>query len=781
MKSVKQNNFIFLLGVCFAIIIFVPFVKVFADIDVTATVPAICGNGAEEGAEACDDGNLANGDGCSSLCAVEGGDGGGNGGGGGGAGDPPEDPPAPVCGDGVQNGNDECDDGNQNNNDLCSNTCKIPVCGDGNVQGAEQCDDANAVNGDGCSQVCVLEPAAVCGDGVRQAAEQCDDGNGVNGDGCSAQCLHDPAPVCGNGVQEANEGCDDGNVLNGDGCSQVCQPQQIPRCGNRLLEFGEQCDDGNLASGDECSIACQLEPPPLCGNGRRERNEECDDGNVVNGDGCSNQCKFVPLLGTVCGNGVKEAGEQCDDGNRVNNDGCSQACQADNGVPVVPNGANPPADGAGGDPAADPQNPDNQNDPANPDQPQNGNNGQGDNAGGDPAADPQNPQNGRGNVLPVPILAGVDADAPFLENAVQVAKNIGKNFVAFGKKIAEVGTDIPTLKRNFIAASKSIVEETKILGKKIDRVANNPQVEEATKTVVAPATAAVVAATVVPSLASVVIPLLRFVFLQPLLLFGRKKRKEWGQLYNTLTKLPVDLAMVRLVDAKTKKILQSRVTDAQGRYLFIVEPGEYMLQVTKPGFLFPSTLLQEVQTDGKLLDIYHGELVRVTTSGIGITPNIPLDPIGAVQTPKRIVWERRWRLVQHAISVSGVVLTLVALYIAPVWYMWIFLGVHIVAYVGFNRFVRPKKPNGWGLVYEKTSAVPLGSAVVRLFTKQYNKLVSTQVTDTKGRYAFLVGSSDYYVTYEKKGYKSGTSESVHIAENETNSVIKEKIGLEKEV
>lgn len=786
-----------------------------AVVTVNATVPAICGNSAVEGAETCDDGNLVSGDGCSNICVTEAVDQPHNGGGGA----PPAQNPLPVlpvCGDGNVNGADECDDGNQNNDDGCSNACRFPVCGDGQKQGAEACDDGNLANGDfcsnectatvpvcgngvveineqcddgnidnndgcnnvclipvcgdgqrqgaeqcddgnfldndGCSQVCIIDIPAVCGNAVREGLEQCDDGNDLNRDGCSAQCLLDPAPICGNGFLEFGEQCDDGNAIDRDGCSAQCFPERLPRCGNRLVEFGEQCDDGNLAGGDGCSGFCQNEPAAICGNGVKERGETCDDGNQNNDDGCSQLCQFVPIPGTICGNAVREVGEQCDDGNLAAGDGCSNACQNEN----IVDGNNGQGQAAGEN--VDPLIPIVVNpDQVNPNQ--------------DPVIGDGENQNASSTVsvlAPVfevskpsttPLLQGYDKKASLTKNVTVIAQNVSKNVVSTVK---------------FLAA------ETKVVGDLVQKAADNPEVEKATETVVVPTTVAVVVASVAPSFASIFIPLLRFLFLQPLLLFGRKKREEWGQIYNTLTKLPVDLAMIRLVDPKTKRIVQSRVTDAQGRYLFIVDPGEYLLEVAKPGFQFPSKLLQGVKSDGKLLDIYHGEVIQVHTAGIGITPNIPLDPIGADKTPRRIVWERRWLVVQHAISVLGIVTTALGIYISPVWYMWVFLGVHIFAYLGFVRFVKPKKPKGWGLVSEKDSTIPLGNAVVRLFTKQYNKLVSTQVTDKEGHYAFLVGPSEYYVTYEKKGYKPHTTESFQINEDAKSSVIKEKVSLEKE-
>jgi cysteine-rich repeat protein len=69
-----------------------------------------------------------------------------------------EGPSCAVCGDGVVEAPEECDDGNLIDGDGCSSTCQIEgVCGDGVVDPGEQCDDDNLVDGDGCSSTCRLE------------------------------------------------------------------------------------------------------------------------------------------------------------------------------------------------------------------------------------------------------------------------------------------------------------------------------------------------------------------------------------------------------------------------------------------------------------------------------------------------------------------------------------------------------------------------------------------------------------------------------------------------
>lgn len=59
---------------------------------------------------------------------------------------------APVCGDGAVEAGEACDDGNTDDCDGCRGDCSAEEtgCGDGFTCGDEACDDANTAKGDGC-------------------------------------------------------------------------------------------------------------------------------------------------------------------------------------------------------------------------------------------------------------------------------------------------------------------------------------------------------------------------------------------------------------------------------------------------------------------------------------------------------------------------------------------------------------------------------------------------------------------------------------------------------
>jgi cysteine-rich repeat protein len=114
------------------------------------------------------------------------------------------------CGDGAQQGDEQCDDGNLIETDGCSTTCIASTCGDGVIAGAEECDDDGVSSGDGCSATCLEEPgyhctgapsvcssvSTVCGDGFVSGTEACDDMNVAGGDGCSSTCSVESGFVC---------------------------------------------------------------------------------------------------------------------------------------------------------------------------------------------------------------------------------------------------------------------------------------------------------------------------------------------------------------------------------------------------------------------------------------------------------------------------------------------------------------------------------------------------------------------------------------------------------
>lgn len=87
-----------------------------------------------------------------------------------------------------------------------------------------------------------------------------------------------------------------------------------------------------------------------------------------------------------------------------------------------------------------------------------------------------------------------------------------------------------------------------------------------------------------PSLFSYGISLVYLVLLCFELIIARHFRKTIGWVFDAWVKQPVALASIRLVEAATKRIVQTRVTTAQGQYLLLAPRGEYRLQFAHPDY-----------------------------------------------------------------------------------------------------------------------------------------------------------------------------------------------------
>jgi len=773
-----------------------------------------CGNNQVDPGESCDDGNLVGGDGCSAVCRLEEG-----------------------CGDGGLDPGESCDDGNLINGDGCDSNCTQTACGNSLVSSGEQCDDGNLVSGDGCSAVCAFEQ---CGNGVLNPGESCDDGNINVSDSCDTQGqapnTNGPCTLtfCGDGLPQTvnNEQCDDGNNAAGDGCSVTCQLESI--CGNGVVNAGEQCDPPGFG----CSVTCQIQlviifhevPNNLItttsavvnwqtnlastavlewekasggGEGLVDNLSGTNYNYTITGlepgvrynytitasraqlpfDQHSVSGTFLILFEESCGDGICSGSEtpvscpvdcveecnpnwtctsfgECVNGVRVRE--CTKlnpACLLDIGRPPVVTDV-----GCGGicNIACD-------------------------------ACAPNIDFNTCSCIPQIPCCGNRICEFDLNENTASCPTDCGllptlrlaltaclDGLDNDGDGLIDYPAD-PACSKPTDDSELNFAEVLENLQEFLaNQILNNPLVEQVNQTLAAPT---LVALTVINTFATFsffnFLSYLQYFFTQPFAALFRRKRKKWGVTYNSITKQPVDLAIVRLYKKGTGQLVQSRVTDRQGRYTFIVEPGEYYLTVTKPKFDFPSSLLKAKIEDGKFLDLYHGENITVTDRNVVITANIPLDPKDDNTPARQVVLQYYLRKIQYAISFSAVPLAAVSMVISPGALTFSLFGFHCLLYVLFRRLGYQKPPKSWGIIYDKTNNKSLPHAITRIYDKQYNKLLETRLTDAKGRYAFLVDNNVYFLTADKTGYKTSKSQDINLVTKGKETVVDLNIGLEK--
>jgi hypothetical protein len=63
-----------------------------------------------------------------------------------------------------------------------------------------------------------------------------------------------------------------------------------------------------------------------------------------------------------------------------------------------------------------------------------------------------------------------------------------------------------------------------------------------------------------------------------------KRYPSYGLVRDAITRVPIDLAVVRLYEQGTNKLVLTRVTNGQGKFFALPPPGIYTVTVTKPGY-----------------------------------------------------------------------------------------------------------------------------------------------------------------------------------------------------
>ncbi|NUM25725.1 MAG: VWA domain-containing protein [Candidatus Buchananbacteria bacterium] len=316
-----------------------------------------CGNALLQFGEDCDDGNLDNGDGCSSVCLNEG-------------------TTAPTCGNNKIDRGEECEPpstgycganclliGNDNYTPIALGGYRLDdVCGNGVVEPGEECDEGTEPNGneaDGCTDYCRYTgsvPAAlsICGDGQIGLGEECDDADFSNGspvasgDGCSGT---DPIAACTGLDRTACTAFPAANTCYWTGSTCKTRPclvenRNVAICrSDRAGEFDfnqspAACEDGydpyNLTS---VSGNNNFETP-ICGNRVIEEGEECDLGGRCSDNGrrciptdlsnCANPktavCELALGICTSDGTTCTVIGSACGSGGTCFSTGCSAEC-----------------------------------------------------------------------------------------------------------------------------------------------------------------------------------------------------------------------------------------------------------------------------------------------------------------------------------------------------------------------------------------------------------------------------------------------------------------------
>ncbi len=244
--------------------------------------------------------------------------------------------------------------------------------------------------------------------------------------------------------------------------------------------------------------------------------------------------------------------------------------------------------------------------------------------------------------------------------------------------------------------------------------------------------------------------------------FYRRKR-PWGVVYDSESKETLDPVYVSVYNADTNELVETRITDINGRYGFLLPKGNYYMTAQKTHYEFPSQKLPRQNSDGVYDNLYFGEPFSITddSQGTVVTLNIPMDRLAEDwnQEEKRRRGILRmitnntkfWSTISLVLFILGFVFSAFVLTIdQSTWNVFVFILYvifTILQLIGFG-------PVHSGVVTDKQGN-PIPFAVVRVWNAHLGNEIAKRITNEYGQYYILIARGDYYVTIDVKNPTTG--------------------------
>lgn len=239
-------------------------------------------------------------------------------------------------------------------------------------------------------------------------------------------------------------------------------------------------------------------------------------------------------------------------------------------------------------------------------------------------------------------------------------------------------------------------------------------------------------------------------------IFRRKRHEPWGVVYDSVTKRPLDPAYVIAQVRDTQKSKGEAITDLDGRYGFLLNPGEYVIVANKTHYKFPSDKLKGRARDEFYENLYFGDPFQVREGG-AVTYNIPLDPVefdwnefAKNQDQVFQVYSKRANIrmwIFNIIFYVGFAFSSLTLFLSPS-IVNVFVVVVYAGIISFQIF--------WRVTHKVTRVLnritkkPIPFALIKVWLPGLNTVVKKTVTDETGKFYFLIPPGTYFITIEEK-------------------------------
>lgn len=225
-----------------------------------------------------------------------------------------------------------------------------------------------------------------------------------------------------------------------------------------------------------------------------------------------------------------------------------------------------------------------------------------------------------------------------------------------------------------------------------------------------------------------------------------EKKKPWGRVIDRFSGTPIPGATVEIYNADYNKMRDKQLTDSAGRFSGLVEAGTYYAKVAQKGYEIAKSAEMTISSPDKLLNL------EIAMSPVGEFLSEYINKINLWNSVKKIL-----NRLNPIFLLLGTLSALGVAIIIPSMINYGLFGIYLVL-GGLKLYLSRHIGQSFGSITDASTGQPLPLAVLRIFDAKKNWLLATKVSDSRGRFDFLLSLGNYYITSAKTGYAPLRSE-----------------------
>jgi hypothetical protein len=230
-------------------------------------------------------------------------------------------------------------------------------------------------------------------------------------------------------------------------------------------------------------------------------------------------------------------------------------------------------------------------------------------------------------------------------------------------------------------------------------------------------------------------------------IFPKKKQRPWGIVYDENKKNPIAFAVVRLFD-QGGNMLKQVVTDLQGRFSFLADPGNYQISVEHSEYNKVFKNISILKDDSKIAE---------NIGLVALEENKPL--LATLRSNMgKFFMKTYWIL-----GFIGMIFSFVAM-VSNFEILNLIIFLVYVVQMAMMIMLRPKRD--FGFVYNTITGERIKGAFIQVQDVAQGRQVDVQMSDERGRFGFNLDEGEYLLIVKvgEKSPKTSDLQSMQLAD-----------------